>query len=800
MNLDRPGASHPDRAAQPTAREFTPSASATLPRSRAPFVGRAQETRVILQLLRDPRVRLLTVVGPGGAGKSRLTEHAVHRLAGNHLSAGEVTWVSLASIADPADVLSAIAAAVGVRDGGTRSPVESIGIALQARAALIVLDTFEHVLPASMHLAELLAACPSLRFVVTSRTPLRLAGEQLYRVPPLALPPRELSGGARAGKSDAVRFFVTCATAFDPEFVLATENEAIVAEICRRVDGLPLAIELAAARLSLFTPAELLNRLERRLPLLVDGARDAPDRHRSLRDSIDWSYALLPDPDQRLFRWLALFPGGFVLESAERIGETLGETAVLPVVARLLDANLLTAGEQAGTTRLGMLDTVREYGLERLGAAGELTEASAAQAETTRAFVLGAEPHLSPSAELPVWLKLVDGELDNIRTALHWFEAHDAASFAQLAGALAQFWLRRSMLRESRQWSERVLAHPSLPPALRARPLIDLARTMTYQFDFSQPDIVRAGFAAAVEAGNLPAQVDALMVQVTNALIRGDPDVAQETLVLAREKAASLPGSAHDARRATLVVLEGMLLARYGSLARAIEVTDAALAQGLAADDSMHVAFLHWSRHQIPYRQGNPAAAVRSLQSALAIYRSVGERWSIATITAELAVVVAPLEPSLAAVLSGYAERVFALLGLAWPFAASETFLAMRSKAAADIGLERWEYERQRGLQLTFGEGVDLALGIELVADSVVAALPVVVEHPLTRREREVLRLIVAGRTDRQIALELGISYRTTTTYVTAILKKLSVPSRAAAAAWAVRHDPESVSQESLLR
>jgi len=430
------------------------------------FVGREHELAELERL--SKMCRLLTLTGPGGCGKTRLAVELASCLAPAY--PGGVYVVSLAPLADPSLIVSAVAATVGARESADEPLSETLARVVGERRMLLVLDNFEHLVLAAPVIADLLSACPHLLTIVTSRELLRLQGEQVFLVPPLTLPDRTglPSNGADivsiVSESEAGRLFVDRARSAQPDFRLDPSTALAVREICVRLDGLPLALELAAASVRLLSPQAMVGRLARRLPLFTDGARDLPARQRTLRGAITWSYDLLEEHERVMFRRLAIFVGGCTLEAAEAAGgadDGAGRDH-LGVITSLLDKSLLRRQDGPdGEPRFAMLETIREYGLEQLQVAGEDISVRrrhlgwfAKFAERCQTGVLGPEG--------PLWLDRLAAELDNFRAALAWsvIDADRVSARAGLrtAGALHQLWLYRAYLSEGQHWLERTLA------------------------------------------------------------------------------------------------------------------------------------------------------------------------------------------------------------------------------------------------------------------------------------------------------------------------------------------------------
>ncbi|MDX1530072.1 MAG: protein kinase, partial [Rhodothermales bacterium] len=429
-------------------------ASSALPAPLTSFVGREVEVERLGRLLEA--ARLVTLTGPAGTGKTRLAVEAARRI--EHGFADGAAFVPLAPVRDPALVPSALAQALGVEASGPALP-DALADALRGCELLLVLDNFEQVTAAAPAVGALLGACPRLRVLATSRVPLRLSGEREAPVPPLAVPEPEATPDPDGLLAHAaVRLFVERAQAVDPAFALTPENAAAVAALCARLDGLPLAIELAAARTKLFAPAALLARLGHRLDLLANRMHDRPARHHTLRQALAWSYDLLGPEEQRLYRRLGVFRGGCTIEAAEAVAGLDGADDVLDGLAALVDHSLLRTTTGAdGEPRFEMLETVRTFALERLAEAGERAEAQGAHAHHVLDLAERAAPELT-GAEQGTWLDRLDAEHDNLRAALDAAEADgDTGLGLRLGTALWRFWLVRGHLAEGRRRLERLL-------------------------------------------------------------------------------------------------------------------------------------------------------------------------------------------------------------------------------------------------------------------------------------------------------------------------------------------------------
>ncbi len=440
-----------------------------LPVQLTNFVGRTTQVAALKELLLNPQVRLITLLGPGGSGKTRLSLQVGQEMLDQFRDG--VFFVPLADDTDADKLVSRVAQQLEVREAG-RPLLENIKDYLRDKRILLILDNFEQLVSAAPVVSELLTEAPQIKVLASSRIPLKLKGEREFPVPPLALPPaRDASTPEELANNEAVHLFVERACAVQPRFTLTEENAAVVAEICRRLDGLPLAIELAAARVKLLSPQAILTRLGDSLKLLTGGARDLPARQQTLRNTLEWSHGLLQEEERKVFARLGVFVGGFTLDAAEAVCNPENDLDILECVTALVDNSLVRQEETSdGEPRFGMLETIRAYALELLGANGEMDLLQARHAAYYGEVVLNVKGQLYSTKALH-WLNWFEQENDNIRATLGWCLStpQDIEIGANMVFALFWFWYRRGHAIEGRIWADRFLASPALnsPSPLR---------------------------------------------------------------------------------------------------------------------------------------------------------------------------------------------------------------------------------------------------------------------------------------------------------------------------------------------
>jgi len=798
-----------------------------LPASLTSLLGREKETVSLGQLLHSSEVRLVTITGPGGVGKTSLALQVAYDLQDAFVDG--VFFISLAAISDSTLIIPTIAHTLGVIESPNRLLLDSLKEFLRDRQVLLMLDNFEQIMSAAPLLSELLSACTGLRMLATSREALHLRGEQEFPLSPLALP--DQSSVEVLLHYSSIALFVQRAQAIQPEFKLTTDNATSVAEICARLDGLPLAIELAAARIKLLPPQAMLTRLqESSLTLLTSGAHDLPARQQTLRSAIQWSYDLLNGDEQRTFRRLSVFVGGCTLQAAL---SAIEPTTSLDTLDSLVNKSLLRQIETDAEPRLTMLETIREFGLEQLTHTHELESTRRAHAEYYLSFAEDAERQLT-GADQKNWLRRLEREQDNLRAALHWAIEHQEVELAQrMAGALQVFWLTRGYWSEGRRWLEESLAMDSdaaLAPVVRAKTLYGAGALTRFQGDFARARMLleqsltlyrpladKTGvLMALVELTRITAFQDDQTAKVSflseaASLLETLPDTVMKAYAYTElattmldinvspiqfppEASRYMAESVRINRALNNPAGLALALARQGSGALftgdftlMASQLDEAERLALELGDERILSRLAGLHMLLDMRKGDLTAARRRLQDTFQRAANRGDH--------QLPIWL----PMLAVVLHGqgldvWSARIFGLTdaltgtyqtrgeGMAEVFRRFLGIGDIHAELRAQLGDEAFAREFAAGKHLTLDDLRTIPHPPE--PDSAAQATPATSSASgtsLTAREIEVLRLLAQDLSNPQIAEKLVVSRRTVDAHLRSIYDKLGVKSRDAA-------------------
>jgi predicted ATPase/DNA-binding CsgD family transcriptional regulator len=759
-------------------RRRTADAPGRLPHPPTSFVGREQELGEARRLL--ARNRLLTLTGPGGCGKTRLAIELGASVAAEYPDG--VHFIPLAGITDPALVSTSIAQGLGLQDSRGRPLLEHLTSYLQERKLLLVLDNFEHLLPAGRFVAELRAASTHLQLLVTSRSPLHLSGEQEFPVPPLVMPQVEsVTSPPAVVASDSAQLFAVRAAASVPAFAISDQNADAIVRIVHRLDGMPLAIELAAARVKMLTPEAILARLDHSLGLLVAGGWDVPDRQRTLRATIAWSYNLLSEGARRLLAACSVFRGGVNLDIIETVCAEAVDLGVpiLDALAELVDQSLLSQGSAPTTVpRYTMLETVREFAAEQLAEMDEAADAHEAHASAFRSVATDLDR--PPCWPAKAGLDLIELEHDNFRAALDWAQTDHPAAALRLANRLTAFWSARGHFSEGRRRLGNLIELVPNEDSERLAGLSGLAWLATDQGDYAVAiDLLGQSIAASRARHDVIGEGYALFYRAratmaSGRVVEGGKDAAD---------ALELLTQVGDAAGVASALFFCALATQYsGDLELACDLFARCAAMyeesGLLSGSARALQLLGIARLIL----GDLPAARAALEQGLPVIVDIGDRFAIPSGLSGMAGVAAK---------SGRPRLALRLAGAAATYEeVNQTHLPDPLRALLDEWLAPARALVGGAAARLFAEGRSMTLD-----DAVAHALADEPEDPwrvgpgtsLTRRESEVAALVAHGLTNRDIAGQLYISVRTVEVHVDRILSKLGFRTRTQLAAWA--HD-----------
>jgi predicted ATPase/DNA-binding CsgD family transcriptional regulator len=801
-----------------------------LPAETSTFIGRTRELEQLLVLL--PRTRLLTLVGAGGIGKSRLAQRVAWEV---HETYEDGVWlVELASLSDPQAVPRALAEVLGVLERPDQALVSTLVTYLAPKRTLLIIDNCEHLLASCSALVEaLLRACPYLQILVTSREVLNIAGETVWPVPSLSVP--EAGNPIRlenATESEAIQLFVERAVATRSDFHLTSANASAVAELCRHLDGIPLAIELAAARVRVLQVEQIVARLGDRFRLLTDGSRTALPRHQTLGATIRWSYDLLDPQERTLFERLAVFAGSFSLEAAEAVcaGGDIEPSEILDLIGQLSAKSLLQVEDHGSEARYRLLETLRQYAAERLQESSEESEVRRKHVEYFLKLAETAEPELW-GPRVGLWLARLDQDHDNFRASLQWCLARGEAELGLcLAGDLYRFWLMRGFQSEGSDWLDRLLAFPgaAAPTVGRAKALTgaagltDLNRGMEKRAlgPGEQATLLERRVLGLAEQaadlwralGNDARVADALILVANPTYVIGRRIRSQTTVDKARgllEEALGLAQRAGD-RAVEAMTLENLAeqladLYGYAYLRRDLSEEDSAkraaaeelMEQALAVATEVGFAKIRiralGALASISYGKGDLAASRQQAETALALARDVGDKLELCGILVLLGRVAADQGDRLEdALLLDTAVATHVTTRVNSPAPHINALLEQRAALRRTLGQIEVDRAVARGQALSLAEVVAEVLSTQAPASgessAEVRVREAAIPDRLTARELEVLRLVASGRSNREVAQELVLSVRTVERHINNLYAKIGAHGKADATAYAFRH------------
>jgi predicted ATPase/DNA-binding CsgD family transcriptional regulator len=759
-----------------------------LPLELSSFVGREKELADVKRLLEN--TRLLTLTGSGGCGKTRLALAAAGELVEDFEDG--VWLVDLAPLADPSLVPQAIASTLSVREQPGRMLIETLSDYFGFKKVLLVLDNCEHLIEACAELAEaLLHSCPELRVLTTSREALGITGEVAWVVPSLSLPDlRRLPCIDSLPLYESARLFVERAAAVNPTFALTEQNATAVAQICYRLDGIPLAIELAAARVKVLPVEQLSERLDNSFGLLAAGSRMAMPRHRTLHATMDWSHELLPEEERLLFRGLSVFAGGFTLEAAESIcaGEDLQRDEVLDLLSHLVDKSLVIMREESGEARYRLLETVRQYGREKLSESGEAKKVQGRHAEYYLVLAEEAEPQLKGGRQV-AWLERFEREHDNLRAAMRWLlERGESEKAARLGWALWLFWWIRGHFAEGRRSMEQMLAgkdSAAMPASARARALF-VAGTMAcgQGDDRAAEPLLEEGAALFRELRDRRGVAYAL----GSAAVLAITQERYELGIAYSEEATDLFLKVGDKwGAAPMLGCSAVGRLNQGEHGRAKDLAERGLALCRETGDKHGTSIALCTLAGVAEAERNYERARDLFEEGLTVSAELGNEADVVHCLEGLAS-VSGAEGRIvrAARLWGAAEALLEKIEAVYTYVPDRSLHGSQVAARYLIDETAWEAAWAEGRAMSPEQAVEYALEQQLAPGP---EAPELYPADLSVREAEVLRLVASGLTNAGVAKKLFLSSRTVDWHLGTIYRKLGSHSRTEAARFAAEHD-----------
>lgn len=771
-----------------------------LPVYLSAFIGREKEITEVQKLLSTHR--LVTLTGAGGGGKTRLSATVANELVDNSKKRG--WFIQFAPLFDAELVPQTIASTLGIHDVKNQSILDNLVENLRDQHSLLIFDNCEHLIDACADTAnKILQTCPNIRILATSREPLNISGEVTYAIPPMSLPEQQPWRDPKSGEtalslyqeSEAVKLFLNRAALVIPDFELTIENGSWVAEICRRLDGLPLAIELAAARVRTLSVKQIAERLNDRLNLLTGGSRSLPPRHQTLAATISWSYTLLTEDEQRLLQRLSVFSGGATLEAVEAVcsGDNIEKGNVLDMLSGLVDKSLVVANQNSNEKRYFLLETIRDFALEKLGESPEKESTKDGHLDFFLQFTEEAEMKLrGPDRNISV--RQLEEERDNIHAALDWaLESQNADAGLRLASSTSFFWADRGYIRERIRWLERALERKQeASPAATAEALRNLGLLLitSAERDFDRTDdILKESLKLYQELEDKEGVASVLNFHGFNAIVEEDYALAKqflnESLALQRELGNPWGIAQTLQNFAPISIVEG-------DLESAKTFTEETIALFQEAGDHHSVTRTLTDYADIARMEGNTKRAMEILTeslSQLAQYRE--QQWDIYTVLKNIAVLeIEQNNLKRAAILYGAANAIQDNIKmLSTTSIENELDTKIQTIVKENLGNNEFDQLVERGRSMS-PEQV-----IEFVSNSSDESASAQAQNDrlggLTSREYEAARFIADGKSNREVAEAMTVSVKTVESYVTRIMRKLGLDSRVQIATWVLDNDPD---------